>query len=66
MSSVLKIVCRSSLALALIIGFRSLSLGIVAIATHQSPGWDANGTVIAGFIPDPSAPPVVTQGTGTR
>ncbi len=66
MSSVLKIVFRSSLVLALTIGFKSLSLGIAAIAPHQPPIWNANGTVIAGFVPDPSAPPVVTQGTGTR
>jgi hypothetical protein len=60
MSSVLKIVYFSSLTIVLI--------GLInpVGARFQAGKTSTDRVIVAEFTPDPSRPPVVTQGSGTR
>jgi hypothetical protein len=70
MSSVLRIVYLSSLTVALATGLGSLSLGRATEAPQPNAVtlFDAMPEAASNqaFTPDPSKPPVVTQGSGTR
>jgi hypothetical protein len=63
MSSVLKIVC-CALTTAVTCGTIS-QFGRQSAAPRLSTT-AADQTLVAAFVPDPSAPPVITQGSGTR
>jgi hypothetical protein len=66
MSSLLKIVCLSSLTIAAAVGLEVGSFESAVGASRQLKVAAPQGTIIAGFTPDPSKPPVETRGTGTR
>jgi hypothetical protein len=61
MNSVLKIVC-SALTTVSVLGVIAQS----AIADRTSDAPTTQQNLVATFVPDPSAPPVITQGSGTR
>jgi hypothetical protein len=67
MSSVLKIVC-CALTTAVTCGtmgqFASQSASQSTAPRLSTTA--ADQTLVATFVPDPSAPPVITQGSGTR
>jgi hypothetical protein len=62
MMSLLKIVCCAVTTAAVLGGVSQLS-GLSRSAATTVTG---SKTLVAKFVPEPTAPPVITQGSGTR
>jgi hypothetical protein len=61
MMSILKIVC-CALATAAVWG----GVTQLVVAGRSTPTATRSGDLVAKFVPEPTAPPVITQGSGTR
>jgi hypothetical protein len=59
--SLLKIVCCAVTTAAVWGGVSQLSV----LSRSATPA-TGSGTLMAKFVPEPTAPPVITQGSGTR
>jgi hypothetical protein len=61
MMSILKIVCCALTTAAILGGVNQAAVSLRSAATAPS-----SSTLVAKFVPEPTAPPVITQGSGTR
>jgi hypothetical protein len=62
MMSILKIVCCAVTTAAIVGGVGQMAVSSSRSASN-APG---SSTLMAKFVPEPTAPPVITQGSGTR
>jgi hypothetical protein len=61
MNAVLKIVCCALTTVSVIGVVNQSTVALDQVSSH--PG---SHTLVATFVPEPTAPPVITQGSGTR
>jgi hypothetical protein len=61
MNALLKIVCCALTTVAVMGVVKQSTVALHPVSSH--PG---SNTWVAAFVPEPTAPPVITQGSGTR